>query len=245
MAGGPIRRMISSVAACRRSLPRSSNRFSNGSDRGAPLTSAASALARIFGSLAVRRSSHSRSEAELSEKPGAVAGRPCASELVDWASTGTCRIQNSARMNARRIVAARERLGLRELGEADNVASRLLHVELRASVERVVTRLDDGRTGERHLDSTEIIDGDEEHGRVADEFIRRIGPLRQHAGARLVHHFDVAALHAGKYQPAVVAGDRVLGDEPELLRPESKARLDLVDDEHWGQVPQAKRVSCR
>src|SRR5262249_55938464 len=55
MAGGPIRRMISNVTACRSSCSGSSNRFNRGSERCAPRTRAASAAARTFGSLARRR----------------------------------------------------------------------------------------------------------------------------------------------------------------------------------------------
>ena len=55
MAGGPIRWMISKVTTCRSSCPGSRNRLSTGSERCAPWTRSASAVARTFGSLASRR----------------------------------------------------------------------------------------------------------------------------------------------------------------------------------------------
>jgi len=122
--------------------------------------------------------------------------------------------------------------------------TRLLHIQLRRSVERVVARLDDRGTGDRPLDSIEVVDRDEEHRRVANEVVRRLGLLRQHARACLVHDFDVAGFRAGKYQLAVVAGDLVLGGEAELVNPEAQARLDFVDDENGRQVPQAECVCC-
>src|SRR5262249_35297336 len=67
MAGGPIRRMISKVTSCRSSLSRLRNCLSKGSERGAPWTRAASAIARTFGSLAIKRFSQLRTEAEFLE----------------------------------------------------------------------------------------------------------------------------------------------------------------------------------
>src|SRR5215204_6892646 len=74
MAGGPICRMISKVCRCRSSLSLVRNRLSRGSERLAPLTSAASALARTFGSLAVTRSAQSRTRAEFLERLDRVGG---------------------------------------------------------------------------------------------------------------------------------------------------------------------------
>ena len=126
------------------------------------------------------------------------------------------------------------------LGEADTVSSWLLHIQFCGSVERVVARLDDRAPETACSIRVQVVDRYEEHGRVADEFVRRFWLLRQHARARLVHDFDVAGFHAGKYQLAVVAGDLVLGGEAELVSPEAKARLDFVDDQNGSQVLQTE-----
>jgi hypothetical protein len=154
--------------------------------------------------------------------------------------------QRSRRHRVARACGSPARRALRvflELSEADKVASRLLHVHFGTPVERIVALLDDRRARHGLLDRVEVVDGDEEHGRVADQFVRRFGPVPQDASARLVHDFDVAGFDAGKYQLAVVAGDLVLSGEAEPVGPEAKARLDFVDDENGAQVLQTESGS--
>jgi hypothetical protein len=74
IAGGPIRWMISKITTCRSSCPGLRNRLSKGSERRAPWTRAASAVARTFGSLACRRFAQSRTRAGFLERLDSVGG---------------------------------------------------------------------------------------------------------------------------------------------------------------------------
>src|SRR5436190_24070168 len=74
MAGGPIRRIISKVSRCRFSLRLLRNRLSRGSERPAPWTRAASAVARTFGSLANKRFAQSVARAGFLERLDSVGG---------------------------------------------------------------------------------------------------------------------------------------------------------------------------
>ena len=84
MAGGPIRRMISKVTTCRSSCRGSRNRLSKGSERPAPWTRAASAVARTFGSLASRRFAQSRTRAGFLERLDSVWGSGDWDSATPW-----------------------------------------------------------------------------------------------------------------------------------------------------------------
>ena len=124
MAGGPIRRMISKVLRSRSSSPRSRNCLSKGSERPAPLTKAASAIARTFGSLAIRRFAQSSTWAEFVEGSELLAWPGWGTERVVCACACMGRIQSSVQMNSCRMVAGLTLLYTRPIdGDAAAAAS--------------------------------------------------------------------------------------------------------------------------
>src|SRR5262245_312913 len=74
MAGGPIRWMTLNVTTCRSSSSLSRNRLSNGSERCAPWTSVASAVARTLGSFVSRRFAQSPTRPGFLERFDSVGG---------------------------------------------------------------------------------------------------------------------------------------------------------------------------
>src|SRR5882724_5794326 len=129
---------------------------------------------------------------------------------------------------------------LRKLREPHRIPPGLLHVNLRAPVERLVTWFDDGRAGERFLDVVEIADGDEQRDRMPGQVAGRVRVLADYARPRLVHDLDPALLDAGENQLAVGARHLIVHHEAQPVSPELDARLDGVHDEDWGQLLQRR-----
>src|SRR4051812_17678591 len=112
-----------------------------------------------------------------------------------------------------------------EGGETDDVAAGLLHVELRAAIEGLVTRLEQRSAGCRFFGGIDVVDCDEQRDRVSAEVLGAFRMFRGYARLGLIHHLDPVLLGAGEKNLAVGSRNLVLDRESKPIDPERQTGL--------------------